>query len=254
MSLIEVQNLTTKFGKNIIHNDISFNVDESEIFAIMGNSGSGKSTLLRVMLMLTPPSSGTIKLFDTDIYALKMIDRINILNKIGVMFQFGALFSSLSIEQNITSALDFYTNYPAQTKIELAKMWIDMVGLKQEVLQMQPYELSGGMKKRVALARALALNPKILFLDEPTSGLDPLSSSNFDELILKLREDIGVTIVMVSHDVDSICSSADRILMLKNAKIEYLGKKKDFAKYIDENNLRKELFGLKRGDGFWNVK
>lgn len=252
MSIIEVRNLVTKYDDKLIHDDISFDVKAKEIFAIMGNSGSGKSTLLQTMLFLTTPKSGSIKIFGEDIYRLSLHNRIALLNRIGVLFQFGALFSSLTIAENITSGLDFYTAYPKSAKEEIAKMWLNMVGLNYDVLYMYPYELSGGMKKRVGLARALALNPEIVFLDEPTSGLDPLSSSNFDDLILKLRDSINITIVMVSHDIESVARSADRILMLKNKKIEYLGATNAFASYIDEHGLRSALFGEKRGDILWS--
>lgn len=247
MSIISVNHLTTAFQGRIIHNDISFQVQKGEIFGILGGSGSGKSTLLRTLLMLNPIKEGEVRIFGEEIKKLSLHKQEALLRRCGVLFQFGALFSSMNVLENVGIMLQEYSNYSKKIIEENSKMWLSLVGLSQEVCSLYPYELSGGMKKRVALARALSLSPEILFLDEPTSGLDPASSEKFDELILKLREILEVTIVMVTHDLDSVRDCMDHFIVLENQKIIFDGNLSEM-KYLENVG---ELFLSKRGKRVW---
>ncbi|RDU71401.1 ABC transporter ATP-binding protein [Helicobacter brantae] len=247
MSIISVNNLSTAYEGRIIHDNISFQVQKGEIFGILGGSGSGKSTLLRTLLMLNPIKEGEVRIFGEEIKKLSLHKQELLLRRCGVLFQFGALFSSMSVLENVGIMLQEYSNYPKKIIEENSKMWLSLVGLSQEVCSLYPYELSGGMKKRVALARALSLSPEILFLDEPTSGLDPASSEKFDELILKLREILGVTIVMVTHDLDSVRDCMDHFIILENQKIIFDG---NLSEMKDLENVG-ELFLSKRGKRVW---
>lgn len=250
--VIEVKNLVTAYGDSIIHNDISFEVYKGENFAILGGSGSGKSTLLSNMLMLNTPVSGEIKIFGENIFSLDVLERSRILNRCGVLFQFGALFSSLSVLENVGIMLEEYSNYPKNVIVEVSKMWLDRVGLNRKAFDLYPYELSGGMKKRVGLARAMILNPEILFLDEPTSGLDPLSAGKFDDLILELKETNPFSVVIVTHDLDTIKDIGDRFILLKDGKIDFKGDLKSFAKQARQKGISKDnLFNSTRGERFW---
>lgn len=247
MSIISVNHLTTAYQGRIIHDNISFQVQKGEIFGILGGSGSGKSTLLRTLLMLNPIKDGEVRIFGEDIKKLSLHKQEILLRRCGVLFQFGALFSSMSVLENVGIMLQEYSSYPKRIIEENSKMWLSLVGLSQEVCSLYPYELSGGMKKRVALARALSLSPEILFLDEPTSGLDPASSEKFDELILKLREILGVTIVMVTHDLDSVRDCMDHFIVLENQKIVFDG---NLSEMVHSQNVG-ELFLSKRGKRVW---
>lgn len=246
--IIEVKNLYTSYGNRLIHDNISFSIYQNEIFGILGGSGSGKSTLLKTMVLLQPPQSGEIKIFDKDIWKLK--NPTHFLNHCGVLFQFGALYSSLTVIENVGILLEEYSDYPKSTIKEIAKSLIAKVGLEPNAYHLYPYELSGGMKKRVGLARALALNPQILFLDEPTSGLDPASAQKLDELICKLQDELQMTIVMVSHDLDSVRDTANRFLMLKNGKIEFLGTLHELKESISTLSSD-NLFFSNRGERLW---
>ncbi|WP_027326957.1 ABC transporter ATP-binding protein [Helicobacter pametensis] len=248
MSVIRVENLVTKFGSTLIHDRISFEVGSGEIFGILGGSGSGKSTLLRTLLFLNPITEGEIFIFDERVSMLSLPRQEMLLRRCGVLFQFGALFSSMSVLENVGVLLKEYSNYSQNMIDENSKMWLSLVGLSPKVCSLYPYELSGGMKKRVALARALSLSPEILFLDEPTSGLDPASSEKFDELILKLRELLGITIVMVTHDLDSVKDCMDRFIVLEKQKIAFNGS----LASTNEATYLGELFSNKRGKRIWN--
>ncbi len=247
MKMIEVKNLLTQFGDQIIHNKISFNVQKGEIFGILGGSGSGKSTLLRTLLLLNPIKEGEVFIFGQNISELSLHKQEMLLRRCGVLFQFGALFSSMNVLENVGIMLSEYSTYSKSMIVENAKMWLSLVGLPPHVCSLYPYELSGGMKKRVALARALSLSPEILFLDEPTSGLDPASSEKFDELILKLRELLGITIVMVTHDLDSLKDCVDRFILLEKQKIVFDGN----LKMMSQGQEIGELFLSKRGRRVW---
>lgn len=216
--IIRVENIVTAFGESLIHDHISCTVYEHEIYALLGGSGSGKSTLMREMIMLQAPQSGTITVMGENIADLSLEEAHRLRQKWGVLFQSGALFSSLSVGENIALLYKEYTSLPPKLIRELVKLKIDLVGLPLHAIHLYPSELSGGMVKRAALARALALDPKLLFLDEPTSGLDPLSSRQFDTLIQELRDLLGLTVVMVTHDLDTVHHIIDRLLLLGEHK------------------------------------
>ena len=220
---IEAKNIVTRFGQSVIHDDVNFKIQKGEIFVLLGGSGSGKTTLLREMIMLQKTSGGQMLVLGTDVMKIssKMAQKLR--QKWGVLFQFGALFTSLTILENVMIAMREYTNLPNWIIEESALMKLSMVGLPPKVAYMYPSELSGGMKKRAGLARALALDPKLLFLDEPTSGLDPYSARAFDDLILTLRDTLGITVVMVTHDKDTMTNVLDRFIILGNKKVMFEG-------------------------------
>ncbi|WP_163533080.1 ABC transporter ATP-binding protein [Helicobacter suis] len=250
--LIVVDNVYNAYGDRLIHRGVSFEVFKGEILAILGGSGSGKSTLLRSLILLNRPIKGVINVFGTDIWKLKDRQRDQILQRIGVLFQFGALYSSLTVLENVGVMLEEYSFYPKQNILEISKMWLDRVGLDPSVYYLYPYELSGGMKKRVGLARAMATNPEILFLDEPTSGLDPYSADTFDALLLSLKEALHLTVVMITHDLDSVKNTVDRFIMLKDGLIDFDGTLKDFIEHVKTHPLEEgNLFNSTRGEKFW---
>jgi phospholipid/cholesterol/gamma-HCH transport system ATP-binding protein len=219
---------------------VSFKIHKGEIFGLLGGSGSGKTTLLREMIMLQKTSAGAMLVLGTNVMTTssKMAQKLR--QKWGVLFQFGALFTSLTILENVAVAMKEYTNLPDWLIEESALMKLSMVGLPPKVANMYPSELSGGMKKRAGLARALALDPKLLFLDEPTSGLDPQSARAFDELIVTLRDTLGITVVMVTHDKDTIANVLDRFVILGNKKVQFEGTM-DVLKQTTDNELKKFL-------------
>ncbi len=217
--IIEGRDIVTAFGDTIIHDHISCTIYENEIYALLGGSGSGKSTLLREMILLKSYQSGTLNVLGYDLAAITPLQAQKLRTQWGVLFQSGALYSSLSVGENIAMLYREYTDLSPKLIDELVALKIDLVGLPQHARYLFPSELSGGMIKRAALARALALDPKLLFLDEPTSGLDPLSSRQFDALIRQLRDLLGLTIVMVTHDLDTIHHSIDRFALLGDKKV-----------------------------------
>lgn len=245
--MIEAKNITTAFGKRIMHDNVSFSIKRGEIYGFLGGSGSGKTTLLKTLIYLKEPLSGDIFMNGANLWKTNLDKRQEIRLKMGVMFQFGALFSGMSVLDNIGILLKEYSKYDKKDIDDIAKMWLLKVGLNAGAANLYPSELSGGMKKRVALARSLALSPEILFLDEPNSGLDPLSARALDRLICDLRDSLGITVVMVTHDVDSIFSILDRFLIIHNHKIAYEGDLRGALEF-KENPLR-ELFMMRSLDG-----
>ena len=235
MSIIKASNIVTKFGSNIVHDDISFEVKEGEIFGILGGSGSGKTTILRELILLQKYESGDYEVLGKNIKNLSDKEKYELMGKWGVLFQFGALFSSLNVLENISIPLKEYTNLTNDMMIKASLTKLSMVGLPLRSAYLNPSELSGGMKKRVGLARALIRDPKLLFLDEPTSGLDPKSARDFDELILALRETLGITVVMVTHDKDTISSILDRFIILGDKKIKFEGSFSELTKNKDKS-------------------
>lgn len=216
---MEARGIITQFGENVIHENLDFRVEKGEIVGLVGGSGTGKSVLLNTMLGLKDPEGGTIRYFGRDRKELSLEERAEINNDMGVLFQGGALFSSLTVRENIMVPLREHTDLPVALMRELADMKIHMVGLPAQAATLFPSDLSGGMKKRAGLARSLALDPKLLFLDEPTAGLDPVGANAFDELILGLREAMDLTILMITHDLDSLYTICDRVAVLVDKRI-----------------------------------
>ena len=221
--IIKATDLTTKFGDRVIHDGLNFHVNEAEIYGLLGGSGTGKSTLMKTMIYLKKPSAGKIEMLGRDLWSLDEAARQEIKLACSVMFQFGALYTSMNVLENIYILLKEYSGMSERAMREIAMFWLQKVGLSENVALQYPSELSGGMKKRVAMARALVLSPKILFLDEPNSGLDPSSARAFDELVVELRDTLGVTVVMVTHYIYSICTILDRFLILQDKKIAFEG-------------------------------
>lgn len=218
-SIIEVRNVITSFGETLIHDHINCTVRKNEIYALLGGSGSGKSTLMREMILLERPESGSIHVLGHDLSTLTPLEAAELRRSWGVLFQSGALYSSLTVGENIALLYNEYTDLSPKLIDELIRLKIDLVGLPPHAKYLYPSQLSGGMVKRAALARALALDPKLLFLDEPTSGLDPLSSRQFDTLIQQLRDLLGLTVIMVTHDLDTIHRIVDRFTLLGEKKV-----------------------------------
>nr|WP_314997290.1 ATP-binding cassette domain-containing protein [uncultured Campylobacter sp.] len=244
--IIKATDLTTKFGDRVIHDGLNFHVNEAEIYGLLGGSGTGKSTLMKTMIYLKKPSAGKIEMLGRDLWSLDEAARQEIKLACSVMFQFGALYTSMNVLENIYILLKEYSGMSERSMREIAMFWLQKVGLSENVALQYPSELSGGMKKRVAMARALVLSPKILFLDEPNSGLDPSSARAFDELVVELRDTLGVTVVMVTHDIDSICTILDRFLILQDKKIAFEGTFEQLMQ-MPENPLEELLKTRKNG-------
>ncbi|MDD2905620.1 MAG: ATP-binding cassette domain-containing protein [Sulfurimonas sp.] len=238
---IEVQNLKTVFGSKIVHESLNLTINTGEIYGLLGPSGCGKTTLLREMVMLERYHSGNINILGYDLSAIGSEEAQKLRREWGVLFQAGALFSSLTLRENIALPLVEYTDLSATMIEEIVRFKINLVGLKRSDANLYPSQISGGMKKKAALARALAMDPKLLFLDEPTSGLDPISARDFDALILELRSLLGLTIVMVSHDLQSIYDTLDRVAIIDHKKIAYEGTL-DNIKSVDSKFI-KTFFG-----------
>ena len=228
--VVKVENIVTKFGSKVVHDGVSFEVRENEIYAILGESGSGKSVLLKEITMLMKPTSGNIYIFGKNIKDLTNRELIELKKNWGVLFQFGALFTSLSIANNIALPLKEYTKLSKKMIGHIIDAKLELVGLDRSVKYLYPHELSGGMVKRAALARTLALDPKLLFLDEPTSGLDPVGARAFDELIVTLRDILDLTVIMITHDLDTINKIVDRLSILADKKVVASGTLEDVLK------------------------
>ncbi|MBD3790251.1 MAG: ATP-binding cassette domain-containing protein [Campylobacterales bacterium] len=249
MSVIEAKGIVTRFGARTIHDGIDLHINEKEIYAILGESGSGKSVLMKEMIMLLKPVEGELHVLGSDVLHITPQEAQELRRKWGVLFQFGALFSSLTIAENIEIQIKEYTNISKKMREKLIYSKLDMVGLEPYVGGLYPSELSGGMIKRAALARALAMEPKLLFLDEPTSGLDPIGARNFDQLIVHLRNLLGITVVIITHDLDSIFSIVDRMAVLADKRVvaegtleNVLQSQHPFVEAFFKNEYTKERF------------
>lgn len=226
-NIIKVRGLVNAFGDNVIHDGLDLDVKRGEVIGIVGGSGTGKSVLLRSILGLKKPEAGTIEVFGQDLSLLSDDERRLQERRWGVLFQEGALFSALTVAENIQVPYREHLKMGSQLMDELAGLKIALVGLRAGAASLYPSELSGGMKKRAGLARALAQDPEILFLDEPTAGLDPIGAAAFDELINDLKKTLGLTVFMVTHDLDSLYATCDRIAVLAEQHVILIGTMKD---------------------------
>ncbi len=218
-AIIRVRDLVVGFGDRTVLKGLNLDIRRGEILGFVGPSGQGKSVLTRTLLGLVPKRSGTIEVFGEDVDRLSLAQRRVIERRWGVLFQQGALFSALTVKQNIQVPMREHLTLSERLLDEFARLKIEMVGLKPDAADKLPSELSGGMIKRAALARALALDPEVLFLDEPTSGLDPIGAGEFDELVATLQRTLGLTVFMVTHDLDSLYTACDRIAALGDGQI-----------------------------------
>lgn len=216
---IAIRGLETCFGTQLIHQDLDLTILRGEICAIVGGSGTGKSTLLREIILLQPPTRGSIQIFGQEIWQLNASNVLNLRRRFGMMFQHGALFGNLTVAENVMLPLREHTQLTNNLMFELAALKIALVGLPPEAGAKYPSQLSGGMIKRAAIARALALDPDILFLDEPTAGLDPQGAAALDDLILQLRDLLGLTVVMVTHDLDTLWRVTDQVAVLGEKRV-----------------------------------
>jgi phospholipid/cholesterol/gamma-HCH transport system ATP-binding protein len=218
--ILKVRGLTNRFGEQIVHEDLDLDVMPGEIIGVVGGSGTGKSVLMRAILGLRAPQAGDIHVLGVDALHSSTHERLKIERNSGVLYQNGALFSSLTVAENVMVPLkEHHAELPFDLIEDLAMLKIRLAGLPDNAADKYPSQLSGGMVKRAALARALALDPAILFLDEPTAGLDPISANQFDELINQLQESLGLTVMMVTHDIDTLRAVTDRIAVLVNKKL-----------------------------------
>ncbi len=238
--VIEIKGLKNYLGDQWVHKDVNLTVEKGEILAIIGGSGSGKTTILRSLLMLLEPTEGEIRIFGEDISKLSESETDALRRRWGMLFQHSALFSAMTVVENIMFPMKEFTNLNEDFRAELAMLKITLVGLSKEAAGKYPSELSGGMQRRAAAARAIAMDPELLFLDEPTTGLDPRSARMFDDLVVFLRDALDLTIVMVSHDVESLKRATDRVAFIGDGKILAVEPIEDLMK--NEHPLIAEYF------------
>ncbi|ABM03472.1 ABC transporter ATP-binding protein [Psychromonas ingrahamii 37] len=251
-SIISIDNIVTRFADKVVHDGLSLSVRHGEIYGLLGGSGSGKSTLMKEMIMLLQPASGKIQVLGYDVINIGQAEAAELRSQWGVLFQQGALYSSLTVMENVAISLKEYTALPAKLIREIVHMKLNLVGLPYHAADLYPAQLSGGMVKRASLARALAMDPRLLFLDEPTSGLDPIGAEEFDHLIIELRNMLDLTIVMVTHDLDSIWTIVDRFAVLANKKVIAEGTLKEVIQLPDpviRQFFRGERGRLRNGHG-----
>ena len=245
--VIEVREIVTRFGTQTVHDGVSFAIDRGTLVALIGGSGTGKSVLLREIIGLQRPTSGRIALLGTDIGTAGAAALAAVRRRFGVTFQDEALFSSLTVAQNVAVPLREHTSLAPATVDALVAMRLRQAGLPPEAGAKLPSELSGGMRKRAAIARAIALEPEVLFLDEPTSGLDPITARAFDRMLRALVDDLGITVLVVTHDLDTLLTVADRVIVLAHGKVLADGTAAEVMA-VDDEWIRR-YFALRRMTG-----
>ena len=243
--VIEMRKVSTRFGDHVVHTDVNLEVRRAEIFALIGGSGSGKSTLLREMILLHRPNAGSVRVLGVDLDPLDADGALALRRRWGVMFQHGGLFGALTVQENVGLPLREHTELEDGLIDDIAASKLVLAGLKPEVGAQYPSQLSGGMLKRASLARAMALDPELLFLDEPTAGLDPVSAGGVDELVRKLRDLFGLTIVMITHDLDLLWQVADRVAVLADGKVQGVGSMAELSR--SDNPAIRQFFDGPRG-------
>ncbi len=242
---IRLRGVENGFGNTIIHKDLDLDVLRGETIGIVGGSGSGKSVLLRTIIGLNRPRAGSVIVNEIDVWREMDVSKAKLPSLWGVMFQDGALFSSMTVLENVRLPLEEHTKLPREFLNELAELKILLAGLPIDAAVKLPSELSGGMRKRAALARALALDPSILFLDEPTAGLDPITAGRFDELINELKRTMGLTVFLITHDLDTLRDACDRVAALADKKIAAIGPLEHVREHAD--GWLEEYFSGPRG-------
>ncbi|MCW5633173.1 MAG: ATP-binding cassette domain-containing protein [Rubrivivax sp.] len=232
--VIEVEQVVTRFGAQTVHDGVSFTVGRANLVALIGGSGTGKSVLLREAIGLHRPDAGRVRLFGTDVWSGTPQEVAAVRRRFGMLFQDGALFSSLTVAQNVAVPLLEHTRLDRATVEALVPLRLQQAGLPPEAGAKRPSELSGGMRKRAAIARAIALEPELLFLDEPTSGLDPITARGFDALVRGLVDDLGLTVLVVTHDLDTLLTVTDRVIVLARGRVLADGPVAEVARADDE--------------------
>lgn len=241
-TVLEVSNVSTRFGAQVVHAGLDLQVRRGEILALVGGSGSGKSTLLREMILLHRPDAGSIRVLGEDLQSLDRNRAQGLRLRIGVMFQHGGLFGSLDVRENVGLPLREHATLPEASIDRIAAWKIALAGLEPQTANRYPAELSGGMLKRASLARALALDPELLFLDEPTAGLDPVSAAGVDQLVLRLRSLFGLTVVMITHDLDLLWQVADRVAVLGDGRVQGIGSMTELSR-LEQPHIRQYFEG-----------
>ena len=221
--IVEVHGLVSRFGDHVVHEGLDLQVDKGDVMAVVGGSGAGKTVLLRTLIGLKVPDGGQVKVFGEDVHHVSERRLEAVEQRWGVLFQSGALFSNLTVRENVAAPMYEHAKLSRGAIEDLAELKIALAGLPPHSGELKPSELSGGMIKRAGLARALALDPELLFLDEPTSGLDPISAGAFDELILDLSKNLGLTVFMITHDLDSVYTICDRVAVIADKRVVAVG-------------------------------
>lgn len=245
-TIISVRGLTNCFGDQIIHEELDLDVRRGEILGVVGGSGTGKSVLMRSIIGLQQPQAGEIRVFDEGMIGKEEDEATDVRRRWGVLFQGGALFSTLTVAENVQVPLrEFYPEFSREMIDEIARYKIHLSGLPADAAYKYPSELSGGMKKRAGLARALAMDPELLFLDEPTAGLDPIGAANFDNLTRELKETLGLTVFLITHDLDTLYAICDRVAVIADHKVIAIGPIEDLL--ATDHPWIKEYFSGPRG-------
>ena len=252
---IRLRGLKNAFGLHVVHENLDLDIRRGEVIGVIGPSGGGKSVLLRSIVGLKQPNAGSVEIFGQNVLRLSPPERAKIEKRWGVMFQDGALFSNLTVRENVMVPMIEHVDLPAELRLEIANMKIQLAGLEAEAGDKLPSDLSGGMRKRAALARALAVDAELLFLDEPTAGLDPITASAFDALIRDLQQALGLTVFLVTHDLDTLAATCDRIAVIGEKKIMAVGtmdQLREFdhpwmQEYFSGPRGRAAAYGSKRG-------